>query len=396
MNSCLVQEEGTESDCSSLFENIHPAFTIAQACIAAGVLILGVSLNLVLTMALIKFRHLMDEAFILCISVFIANVVVSLSIGIGMVSSAATRSWPLGYGGCQILGFLSHMAIVSRWITLGMLSIDRFCRVFFTYCYPRHSKTVLKIMAVFPWIVVAPRCILSLFNIHTKFDFSAALPGCFYRSNCNGSAVCINLVYADYLLVLASGSCLPIVLYSILYIKGRRLLRATETHPLPAPSEQEEANNRRQRKATKTFALMVITFSVYSAMVILLIPVETIPALQNITGLNFLVNDLTLMYIITDFLLVWKNENGKQVIKKFINTVLYKQVFTMGTSVPPVVNAPPVKGPQNATTNTPIIGSVQERPDNSVLGLSIPSVEHGKDQEQLYSSMPGFIPALDQ
>ena len=251
-------------------------------------------------------------------------------------------------------------------------------------------------MVVFSWVVVVPRCILSLFNIHTKFEFGLALPGCFYNSNCNGSVVCIELIYAELLLVLASGSCLPIVIYSILYIKGRRLLRATDTHPLPIPSEQKEANNRRKKKATKTFALMVITFTIYSAMVILLIPIRRIPVLKSITGLNFLVNNLTLTYLITDFLLVWKNESGKQVIKKFINTVLCKQVLTVGTNVPPPTNTLHNNPQQNVTSKTLITGSIQEPPGNSALGLSIPDVEHGKDQDKSNPSMPRFTPVLHQ
>ena len=141
MNICSAQANQThQSDCSHLFEDIHPAFTIVQACIAVIFVILAVPLNLILLVAIIKFRRCMDEAFILCASIFIANIVVSFFFGTGSFLSSATRSWPLGYVGCQIFGFLSFYPVLARWMTLGMLSIDRFCRVFLPFSMPGTPK----------------------------------------------------------------------------------------------------------------------------------------------------------------------------------------------------------------------------------------------------------------
>ena len=96
----------------------------------------------------------------------------------GIALSSATRSGPLGYVGCQILWFLSHMVVVTRWRTLGVLSIDIFCRVFLPFCYTRHSSIVLKVLLLLPWVVGLPRCVLSLFKIHTKHEFVVSVPGC--------------------------------------------------------------------------------------------------------------------------------------------------------------------------------------------------------------------------
>ena len=171
MNNCLIQENGTDSDCSSLFESIHPAYTIIQACIAMTIIVIGMPLNLVLIASLIKFRHLMDEAFILCVSIFTANFVVSLALGSTSFLSSITRSWPLGYAGCQVFGFLVYWAVVARWITLGMLSIDRFCRVFFPFWYTRHSKKVLMTLLIGPWVVMMLSNILTLIGLSGRFGF---------------------------------------------------------------------------------------------------------------------------------------------------------------------------------------------------------------------------------
>ena len=350
MNSCLILENGTESDCSNLFESFHPAFTIIQACVAVAFIIFGVSLNLVLNMALIKFFHLMDEAFILCISIFTANVLVSLTIGIGMFLSSITRRWPLGYVGCQLFGFISYWAALVRWVTLGMLSIDRFCRVFLPYCYPRYSRIVLKILLIVSWVVVLPINILALLKIQSKYDFTLTLPGCFFFANCNEAVICKTWQYTHAALVLASGSVLPVVIYTILYIKSRRLLNATQTPH--ASSQQQMEDNERQNKATQTFALMVITFSSYSATSLTVTIIQLIPVTRDISGLSTLLNDITLLYLLTDFLLVWKNKNGKQVIKKLINTVFGKQVCSSYDAIPAPTGTTAIDGQPSSYTHS--------------------------------------------
>ena len=336
MNSCLLQENGTEPDCSVLFESIHPAFTIIQACFAMIIIGIGVPLNLVLIVALIKFRHLMDEGFTLCVSIFIANLILSLGFGINIFAASSTRSWPLGYRGCQFFGFVTYWVGGVRWMSLGMLSIDRFCRVFLPFRYPRHSKTVLKVLLLLPWVILLPNTILALFNIQGTYDFYISLPSCYYSQICTEYTACPITIHIQFTVILASGSILPIVIYTILYCKARRVLRAIQT--LYAPSEQQMEVNERQNKATKTFVLMLVTFSCYTSVRIIIQLVALIPVIQDITGLFLFLADILFLYLITDFFLVWKNSDGKQVIKKLINTVLRKEVCTSDTTLPSSTN----------------------------------------------------------
>ena len=386
-SSCEIRENGTESNCSSLFENIHPAFTIVQACIALLIVIFGVPLNLLLVVALIKFRHLMDEAFILCISIFFANTVVSFAMGSNIFLSSATRSWPLGYVGCEIYAFLTYSPIPVRWLTLGMLSIDRFCRVFFPFCYTRQSKIVLKILLIFPWIFTIVNNSLTLTKVLRTYYFTANLPGCFYQANCQGSSVCMASIYVESMILLGTGSILPVVLYTILYIKSRKMLRNANT--CHVTSEQQKADNERQNKATKTFALMVITFSCYSAVVFVIVLFRQIPVTQDIGGLFFILSDFTLLYVVTDFLLIWKNKNGKHVIKKLINTVLGKQVFGYeGVISAPLSSTSNQK--QSSTNNLVAICTSDEETPHTI------SPAFNQEQPNTYVHVSSLVTAADE
>ena len=392
--SCNIRVNGTESDCSNLFEGIHPAFTIVQACIALLVVIFGVPLNVLLVVALIKYCHLLDEAFILCASIFVANTVVSFAMGTNLFLSSATRSWPLGYIGCEVYGFLTYSPIPVRWLTLGMLSIDRFCRVFFPFRYARHSKTVLRILLVFPWIYTVVSNIFTLTKVLRTYYFTTTLPGCFHRSYCQESTLCLAIVATESTIILGAGSVLPIVLYTILYIKSRLLLRAV--NKLSMTNAQQKADRERQNKATKTFALMVITFSCYSAVLFIIVVLRLFPAIRDKGGVLFLLYDFTLLYLVTDFLLIWKNKNGKHVIKKLINTVLQRQVFSI-ESVASAPTSSTSNQKQSSTDNlVPTPTPSQELP-RSVTPMTViekqlntltppPAIASGEDQQD--TSLP--------
>ena len=142
----------------------------------------------------------------------------------------------------------------------------------------------------------------------------------------------------------------------------------------------------------------------YSAF--LALPVEIIHHIIDTIGLQFFRYSIALLYLITDFLLVWKNANGKLVIKKFINTVLRKRVFATDTIAPPT-KITEAKGQPDNATSAHIPAPRQEQPDNSMPGVildstgkeqppSIPDLAPITTQEQSYTFLPGFIPAMDQ
>ena len=416
MEICPTQNQ-SQPDCSHLFEDIHPVFTIIQACIVLIFVMLAVPLNVILTATFIKFRHQMDEAFILCISIFSANVVASLGFGIGIFLSSATRSWPLGYAGCQLLAFLVFYPLLARWFTLGMLSVDRFCRVFFPFFYKRHSKIVLKLLLFLPWIVVLPYNILSFTGVAAKFGFSILFPMCFTQFRCDGSVVCRIFTIGHFVLGLSCGGIMPIVLFTILYFKSRSLLRATQS--MTMSNEQQTAETERQNKATKTFALIVFTYACYPIVIVLFRLTVLIPIIQDIKGLQFFLADVSLTHHLADFIIVWKNRDSKRAIKSLINNIVRKQVCDVHTITPapasrqeltmtvlssasgtasgqpPLDMVPPALGSASGPTQpdssifSPTPASYQEQPNIITPAAAVP--DHG--QEQIDTTVPPTVPA---
>ena len=99
---------------------------------------------------------------------------------------------------------------------------------------------------------------------------------------------------------------------------------------------------------------------------------QVIPIIQHMNGLHFFAFDLILTYNIADFLVIWKNKDGKRAIKKLINTIARKQIFANDA----VVSAPPPQQPA-ASNSAPVAASGrQHRQDNMGTPAPIPASGH--------------------
>ena len=201
--------------------------------------------------------------------------------------------------------------------------------------------------------------------------------------------MCLILTCANLALVLFSGSVLPIVVYTVLYVKSRKLFRATPTPHVT--NEQQIADAERQSKATKTFALLVVVFSLYSAAGVFLRSLQVIPTIRSVNGLQFFLFDFILTYNITDFLVVWKNKDGKQAIKKLINTIVRKQVCHSDTVVPPPIPVSNHQGQPAISYSVTATAPVQQQ-----IPIGTPAPVPANAQTQPDAFILNFTPAADQ
>ena len=129
---CTLSEN--DSNCSSAFEGVDHLITSVQAVYAAIVILVSVPINIMFIAAFVRSRHLLDSSFALVISILVSNTITALFLSGQVFVTAVMQAWVLGYWGCQIFGFISTSATYSRWIAVGFLSLDRFCRRFLSFC----------------------------------------------------------------------------------------------------------------------------------------------------------------------------------------------------------------------------------------------------------------------
>ena len=260
-----------DSDCSTLFEQVHLSYTIVHAILLIGTILTSVPINLLLIVTMVLYRKSLDKSIILAVSVLISNIIASLSLTGEMVVTSIARSWLFGYWGCQGITFIATCALFSRWITVGFIALDRFCRVFWTFTYPRHESKVIISLLVLSWIISV---VISLILFFCKsFTFFIGAPGCFFVEY-NPEMTLPGIVVTNALLWITRiiAIFVPATLYTMMYVKAYEIRKkspaVTITDSPDAAAEEKNARSR-ANKASLTYSLMLIAFVVVNLVIVL-------------------------------------------------------------------------------------------------------------------------------
>ena len=317
---------GSEYDCSSLFEGVDVSVTSLQACFAAVILLISVPTNLLLIVAMIVYHRLLDKASALAVSLLISNTLASVLINGEVFITTVSRAWLFGHWGCHLIASIAILGLYSRCITVGFLSVDRFCRVFFPFSYPRSENKALAVLLIASWVFSIFIPIMAYFCKITGFHVT--YPGCMLAVNfqelSQGNRAVVCLVLGGTTL---AGTVLPSILYTAMYLKGRTLRRvqSVRTGKQHTDSSSPEYHVRSNR-ATITYALMVVIFSAVSVMVFVKMGAEIGLAREQSTvspsaalALLFFISTLMRSYVIGDIAaIILSNRDERRALYKLI------------------------------------------------------------------------------
>ena len=239
--------------------------------IAGIIIIVSLVGNILFLVLMLKFKKLRTRANIIGLSAILANTGLVLSFHVQVMLSSALQGWVFGFLGCQIFGFLSTQFIFTRWMTMGVLALDRFCAVRYPFSYPKHCKVMSVILVLLSWGIPI---LLSVVTIqgYASIAFRHNIPSCLYYAPANGKGkLYFSIVFTSCFFL---GGTLPLVLYSWLFYKGLKFQRSLEQARSAIASncrlsveEQQEIQGRasREHKAILTFALIFVAFCLTGA-----------------------------------------------------------------------------------------------------------------------------------
>ena len=259
-----------DSTCSELFDGVAVFVTAFHAVVAAIIILTSIPLNILLITSMVVYKTMFDTSVVLIIASLFANIVTTIFFTGGIFLTTAARAWLLGSAGCTIFGFFALMGAITRWITVGFLSLDRFCRVFLPYCYPRHERRVVRALLVMS--LVAAVGMPSILIAVDRIGYDASYPTCYGVPSSEASEVfelvrAIGIEVASAILL----SVLPTVLYTALYYKGKKS-NINRVQPTIAVENCQETNGvlrLKTKRAVLTYFLLLASVNVVTALAIL-------------------------------------------------------------------------------------------------------------------------------
>ena len=264
-NASNSSQSNSSSDCYGL-ETTAEWMTAVHAVVLSVIIVASFAANGLVIILVTKYKRLRTRSVVVSLSVVAVDVSLTLTYSFPVLASTIIRRWPFATTGCIAFGFLGLDFLITRWLIMGVLSIDRFCTVRFPFSYEKYNKGVLITLTIVVWLVPLI-CRASSLDGFAEISFRENIPTCWF--NCTDDNRC-KLFYNLYFSVAyIFGGVLPTVLYVWLYWRARKLRRSTTKLGVmlvkvasgaivSQPIAQLEKNSR-ESKALFTFVLIFIT-----------------------------------------------------------------------------------------------------------------------------------------
>ena len=267
--SANISDNGT--DCYSL-DTTPQAATIFHTTVLGVIVVLSLLANGMVLLLVARYKRLRRRSILVSLSVVTVDILLTITYTMPVLVTASLHRWPFLEGGCVFFGGSSFQFLMTRWLIMALLCIDRFSTVRFPFSYKRYSKRILIVLTILAWFIPF------LFSIptYTNSGFGKArlrenLPTCFLTCDPSlpGGRAC-QLVYLLYFTsVFFLGSAIPIGLYSWLYYQARRLrptvlilghlsTQVASGTVVRRPMAEYQLPNREWR-ALVTFAIIMVT-----------------------------------------------------------------------------------------------------------------------------------------
>ena len=317
--SCNFSE--TDYNCSALFEGVDVSVTVLQACFTAITIVVSVPINILMIVAMITYHHLLDKTFVISISFLVSNTIVAVFYSGQVFITSISRAWLFGYWSCQLFAFVTIIGRVSRWLAVGLFSVNQFRKVFFPFSRP---AKVLAAILISSWVISIIVALVHFFGNATGFDISH--PGCSVSSDPSS----LNQAYVGALIVLricliTAGAILPFILYIAIYLKARSLRRVQPITEAPK-NQPETADTRRSKRVNVTYCLLLLNYLLYNAVscikAIMAVVIMKISVSRTLSvGLFFLATNVFQSYLITDVLILMINNAERKVLWKLLHKI---------------------------------------------------------------------------
>ena len=233
---------------------------ILQSIFLLFLSVFGSFLNLFVIVLVAKFKKLQTMSFIIAIPIVASNFVLTLVAGlIGLINCVANR-WLLGKHLCSLVGSVIFICITVRESAMLAFVLDRFLSVFLPFSYPKHQLRSTVAFFIAPCLYAVVMGILGY--VLDCYSFQPRAWVCILDASCNMKCTMLLSIYG--VLTFLFIRILPVILYALLFMKGRQARKSIADVSRGVESVATEGHNKYDWKATITFFLLFLTVLVLS------------------------------------------------------------------------------------------------------------------------------------
>jgi hypothetical protein len=285
---------------------------------------LGIFLN-VLTITLVaKHKKLRTRTFAIAMQVVVIDLILSSTVLALRPISAIANQWLFGEAMCILTGYMYLSYLFLRQLLMLMFVVDRFLSVFYLYSYPKHSTVIMVTASIVTWVFSLGARIIGFPGVLDCYSYVATSYLCVHSSRC--STECARAANVNLGIVVGPATIIPVVLYALLYWKGKSLRKKhAKTAPSSVSSDGSlisEKSRKHDWRANITFfllfvAVFALTTPVVSTSLILAAIIRMTgpsPVLYVLSSIN---STLTSLLVIADPIVILRHRDIRNILGKY-------------------------------------------------------------------------------
>lgn len=294
-------------------------------------LVLGVLFNLFVMVLTLRFKKLQNITFLLGFQVCFGDMLNGvITLPATAINAIAGRFVFTGF--CSVFGFALFFLGHARTYLMFVLVLDRFFTVFVPFWYQQQRVRVVFPLSLGAWILAFIVALVPVKGLLDCYSVERSSWGCYPIQGCYNQETCLTYTWTVLTFTNIS-SVVSLVMYIFLFCKAKMLRNKVAIAHQPSISAQEERvataqKFKREQKANVTFFLLylaLIGVSLPPAILLL-----TSWAVVTIGGValptyyrvfEILAGSSFSVLIFVDPIVIMRNEDFKEVIKKMLNKI---------------------------------------------------------------------------
>ena len=327
--------------------NVENPLRVLQALYYIINLVLGVLLNLLVIVLTLRFKRLQNITFLLGFQVCISDMI-NGTVTLPASAANAIAGRFVFTGLCSLFGLIQFFLGLARTYLMFVLVFDRFCTVLVPFWFQRHRVRMVISLSLGAWILAFVVALIPVKGLLDCYTVRRSGWACFPSQGCNHQGEC--LTYTWIILILTNtSSVVSLIMYLVLFCKARKLrnLKVTIVQQLDVSAEEERAATarklKRERRANVTFFLLYLSLIGVSlppvvfliiGRAIIFFSSKAVPTTYSVV--EILAGSSFSLLMIIDPIVIMRNEDFKEVIKKLLNKIKGQtreltEVFTLST-----------------------------------------------------------------
>ena len=174
--------------------------------------------NSLVLLLVIKYKKLRYRSIMVSLSGVVTDLLMTLFFHFPALVSASKGEWAFGQAGCWVLGQFSFYLAYVRWMTMGVIALDRFSYILFPLSYNSWSKPYLIILIISTWCVPVFMQLPSMVGVGT-FTYRPGFSQCLL--DCGNDYMCQVMNLVVFSIQYSIGVIVPIGLYTAIAFISR-------------------------------------------------------------------------------------------------------------------------------------------------------------------------------